>query len=70
MKPTIIVKQQSHVTTVKLKGEPFAYIITTNDKLKSIGIIGAIKERLESCRAKGYNHTASKYEILLNALGA
>ena len=29
MKPTIIVKQQSHVTTVKLKGEPFAHIVTT-----------------------------------------
>ena len=70
MKPTIIVKQQSHVTTVKLKGEPFAYIVTTNDKLQSIGIIGAIKERLESCRAKGYKNTVSKYELMLKALQA
>ena len=70
MKPTIKVKQSSHVTTVSLKGVPFAYIITTTDKLKSIGIINVIKERLESCRAKGYKHSTAKHEALLQALGA
>tara|TARA_R100001224_G_scaffold28255_1_gene15342 strand:+ start:958 stop:1170 length:213 start_codon:yes stop_codon:yes gene_type:complete len=70
MKPTITVKQQSHITTVKLKGVPFAFIITTNEKLQSIGIIRAIEERLESCHAKGFVHQAAKYQLMLKALQA
>ena len=70
MKPTITVKQSSHVTTVSLKGVPFAYIVTTNDKLQKLGIIGAINEKLNACKAKGYKHSVEKYETLLQALGA
>ena len=70
MKPTIKIKQSSHVTTVSLKGVPFAYIVTTNDKLEKLGIIGVIKERINDCKAKGYKYAAANHETLLQALEA
>jgi len=70
MKPIIKVKQGKHVTTVSLKGVPFAYVIATNDQIEELGIVAIIKQRLEDCRAKGYKHSTAKHETLLQALGA
>ena len=67
-KPIITVKQSSHVTTVKLKGVPFAYVIATNKDIAAHGLIGVIENKMESCKAKGYKLTLAKYEMLLGAL--
>ena len=67
-KPTIIVKQSSHVTTVKLKGVPFAYVVATNKELQQHDLIGIIENKIENCKSKGYKLTLAKYEMLLDAL--
>ena len=69
-KPVITVKQQSHVTTVKLKGVPFAYIVATNRELAAKGLIAVIQDKMNHCKVKGYKHTIAKYALLLEALGA
>jgi len=69
-KPTITVKQSSHVTTVKLKGVIGASIVATNKDLASKGLIAVIQAKADNCKAKGYKHTLVKYEMLLTALGA
>jgi len=69
-KPTLIIKQRSHVTTVKLKGVPFAYVVATNEDLAKHGIINVIKAKIKRCNELGYNNVVGKYEMLLTALGA
>jgi len=69
-KPIITVKQSSHVTTVKLKGLPFAYVVATNEDLAKHGIIKVIKNKIKRCNELGYNNVVGKYEMLLTALGA
>ena len=69
-KPTIIVRQTSRVTTVKLKGVSFAYVIATNADIAKHGIINVIKAKIDRCKALGYKNTIQKYEMLLAALGA
>ena len=69
-KPIITVKQSSHVTTITLKGVPFAYVIATNDDLAKNGIINVIKAKIKRCDELGYNNVVGKYEMLLAALGA
>jgi len=69
-KPIITVKQSSHVTTVKLKGVPFAYVVATNGDLEKHGIINVIKAKIKRCNELGYNNVVGKYEMLLAALGA
>lgn len=69
-KPTLIIKQRSHVTTVKLKGVPFAYVVATNDDLANHGIINVIKAKIKRCNELGYKNIVGKYQMLLTALGA
>lgn len=69
-KPTLIIKQQSRITTVKLKGVPFAYVVATNEDLAKHGIINVIKAKIKRCNELGYNNVVGKYEMLLTALGA
>ena len=69
-KPTLIIKQRSHVTTVKLKGVAFVYVVATNRELASKGLIAVIQDKMHHCKVKGYHHTVNKYEMLLTALGA
>ena len=69
-KPTLIIKQQSRITTVKLKGVPFAYVVATNEDLAKHGIVKVIKAKIKRCNELGYNNVVSKYEMLLTALGA
>ncbi len=69
-KPTITVKQSSHVTTVKLKGVPFAYVVATNTDIAKHGIINVIKTKIKRCDELGYNNVVGKYQMLLTALGA
>lgn len=69
-KPTLIIKQQSRITTVKLKGVPFAYVVATNADLAKYGIINVIKAKIKRCNELGYNNVVGKYEMLLTALGA
>ena len=69
-KPVITVKQQSHITTVQLKGVPFAYVVATNRELASKGLIAVIKDKMNYCKVKGYHYAVDKYEMLLTALGA
>ena len=69
-KPTLIIKQQSRITTVKLKGVPFAYVVATNEDLAKHGIINVIKAKIKRCNELGYNNVVGKYEMLLAALGA
>ena len=69
-KPTIIVRQAKHITTVKLKDEPFAYVIATNEDIAKHGIVKVIKNKIKRCNELGYNNVVGKYEMLLTALGA
>ena len=69
-KPTLIIKQQSRITTVKLKGVPFAYVVATNEDLAKHGIFNVIKAKIKRCNELGYNNVVGKYEMLLTALGA
>jgi hypothetical protein len=69
-KPTLIIKQQSRITTVKLKGVPFAYVVATNEDLAKHGIVKVIKAKIKRCKELGYNNVVGKYEMLLTALGA
>ena len=69
-KPTLIIKQSSSITTVKLKGVIGAWIVATNKDLVSKGLIAVIQAKADNCKAKGYKHTLVKYEMLLTALGA
>lgn len=69
-KPTIIVRQAKHITTVKLKDEPFAYVIATNEDLAKHGIVKVIKNKIKRCNELGYNNVVGKYQMLLTALGA
>jgi len=69
-KTTIIVRQAKYITTVKLKNEPFAYVIATNEDIANHGIINVIKAKIKRCKELGYKNTVGKYEMLLAALGA
>ena len=69
-KPTLIIKQQSRITTVKLKGVPFAYVVATNEDLAKHGIVNVIKAKIKRCNELGYNNVVGKYQMLLTALGA
>ena len=69
-KPTLIIKQQSRITTVKLKGVPFAYVVATNEDLAKHGIVNVIKAKIKRCNELGYNNVVGKYQMLLAALGA
>ena len=69
-KPTIIVKQAKYITTVKLKNDPFAYVIATNEDIANHGVINVIKAKIERCNELGYKNVVGKYQMLLTALGA
>ena len=67
-KPTITVKQCRYITTVKLKGVPFAYVVATNTEIAKHGLIGVINAKIKRCNQLGYNNVVGKYEMLLDAL--
>ena len=69
-KPKLFIKQTSHVTTIKLHGNNWAWAVLHNRVINECGLINAIKLKAEYCRGKNYKHALQSYNDLLTSLGA
>lgn len=68
MKPRLFIKQQSHVTTFKVRGNPFRYVIMQNTDIAKHGAASAIRQRAARCLQKGFHHTARHQNAIADIL--
>jgi hypothetical protein len=69
-KPKLFIKQTSHITTVKLHGNAWAWAVLHNRVINECGLINAIKLKAEYCRDNNYKYALASYNDLLTGLGA
>jgi hypothetical protein len=68
MKPRLFIKQQSHVTTFKVRGNPFRYVVIRNCDIARHGAAGAIRQRAARCLQLGFHHTARHQTAIADIL--
>ena len=67
-KPRLFIKQQSHVTTFKVRGNPFRYVVMQNSDIARHGAANAIRQRAARCLQMGFHHTARHQNAIADIL--
>jgi hypothetical protein len=68
MKPRLSVKQESHVTTFKVRGNPFRYVVMRNAEIARHGAANAIRRRAAQSLEIGCYHTARHQNAIADIL--
>lgn len=68
MKPRLFIKQQSHVTTFKVRGNPFRYVIMQNRDIAKHGAANAIRISASRASLNGWHHTARHNNAIADIL--
>jgi len=68
MKPRLSVKQESHVTTFKVRGNPFRFVVMRNCEIAKHGAANAIRHRAAKSLEMGCYHTARHQNAIADIL--
>lgn len=67
-KPRLFIKQQSQVTTFKVRGNPFRFVVMRNCEIAKHGAANAIRQRAARCLQMGFHHTARHQNAIADIL--
>jgi len=67
-KPRLFIKQQSHVTTFKVRGNPFAWVMVYNREIAKIGAVGAIRRKATDAAKSNCHRAAGQYHMIADIL--
>ena len=68
MKPRLSVKQESHVTTFKVRGNPFRFVVMKNHDIEKHGAANAIRLRALKSVAAGCYRAADHQNAIADIL--
>lgn len=68
MKPRLFIRQESHVTTFKVRGNPFRFVVMRNCEIAKHGAANAIRRRAAQSLEWGCYHTARHQNAIADIL--
>lgn len=67
-KPRLFIKQDSQVTTFKVRGNPFRFVVMTNSQIAKYGASNAIRQRAARALQMGFHNTARHQNAIADIL--
>ena len=67
-KPRLFIKQESHITTFKIRGNPFAWVIIYNSEIANVGAVAAIRRKANNATKWNCPAAARKYNQIADIL--